>query len=54
MTDEQHIPEAFADLEPQDPLGVFATEPPVDEQGRANPRSQRLQGSFEVAWRLAH
>ena len=54
MTDEQRIPETFVDREPQDPLGVFAAEPPVDDRRRVNPHNQRPQGSFEMAWRLAH
>jgi hypothetical protein len=51
---ERHIIPLLGTRLVRDPLGVLAAESPVDEQGRAHPHSRRPQGSFEVAWRLAH
>ena len=54
MTDEKHILEAAVRREPLDPLEVLVPEPSAGDQGSEYPDGQRPQGSFEIAWRLAH
>ena len=55
MTDEQHFSESLIRRPPEDPWGVLGAKHPSDEQGRPDRQCGRTpQGSFEVAWRLAH
>ena len=54
MVEDECVLEAVVDLTPPDPWEVIAGEPPTDKQGRPLPHGLRPEGSFEVAWRLAH
>jgi hypothetical protein len=54
MTVEKHIGAPAVRRQSLDPLEVLAPEPRVSRRASEHPQGERPQGSFELAWRLAH